>query len=123
MEEELINKLRALEEEIEQLKFRQDLIFNNSNVDRLLYEYGITKKQYNQIMDLMDKYRTKIDAKEKVYHGSFEKEVYKIAPKHEANYHFVEDLARAFWEDDRWEEVFDTLYRVLPKYQYLKKGN
>ena len=91
-------------------------------VDRALYEYDITKKQYNLIMDLMDKYRTKIDNKEQVSHGVFEREMYDIVPQHSGNYHFVESLTRAFWENDRWEEVFNNLYRVLPKYQYIKKG-
>ncbi|WP_074594412.1 DUF1878 domain-containing protein [Bacillus cereus] len=120
--EKLLQRIKELEETIELLNFRQALLFSNTSVDRALYEYDITKKQYNLIMDLMDKYRTKIDNKEKVNHGSFEKEMYEIVPQHNGNYHFVESLTRAFWENDRWEEVFNELYRVLPKYQHIKKG-
>jgi hypothetical protein len=120
--EELLKKIKELEENVEFLTFRQNLLFSNTSVDRTLYEYDITKKQYNLIMDLMDKYRAKIDSKEKVSHGVFEDEMYDIVPQHSGNYHFVESLTRAFWENDRWEEVFDELYRVLPKYQHIKKG-
>jgi hypothetical protein len=119
---EIEKKLKELEEKIEFLMFRQDLLFYNSAVDRILYEYGINKKQYNQIMDLMDEYSEKIGNKEKVNHVTFEEEVYRIVPEHNGNYHFVESLTRAFWEDGRWEEVFETLYGKLPKYKYLKKG-
>ncbi|HDR4908363.1 DUF1878 domain-containing protein [Bacillus thuringiensis] len=119
---DLLQRIKELEETIELLTFRQNLLFSNTSVDRALYEYDITKKQYNLIMDLMDKYRTKIDRKEQVSNGVFEGEMYDIVPQHSGNYHFVESLTRAFWENDRWEEVFDNLYRVLPKYQYLKKG-
>lgn len=69
----------------------------------------------------MDYYRNKIDNNEKVSHGAFEEKIYSIVPQHKGNYHFVESLTRAFWENDRWEEVFDTLYRVLPKYQNIKR--
>ncbi|MEH7076966.1 DUF1878 domain-containing protein [Neobacillus drentensis] len=120
--EMMLQKIKELEETIEFLNFRQDLLFSNTSVDRTLYEYNITKQQYNYIMDLMDKYREKIGNKEKVSHGVFEDEMYDIVVQHSGNYHFVESLTRAFWENDRWEEVFDELYRVLPKYQNIKKG-
>ncbi|MDN4862891.1 DUF1878 domain-containing protein [Priestia megaterium] len=120
--EDLIRKIEELEETIDLLTFRQNLLFSNTSVDRALYEYDITKKQYNEIMDLMDNYRAKIDNKEEVNHNSFEQEMYNIVHQHSGNYHFVESLTRAFWENDRWEEVFDELYRVLPKYQHIKKG-
>jgi hypothetical protein len=118
---EIEKKLKELEEKIDFLMFRQDLLFYNSAVNRVLYEFGINKEQYNRIMDLMDNYREKIGNNEKVSHGKFEEEIYTIVPELKGNYHFVESLTRAFWEDSRWEEVFETLYGNLPKYKYLKK--
>ncbi|UUV26923.1 MULTISPECIES: DUF1878 domain-containing protein [Lysinibacillus] len=120
--EMMIQKIEELEQSIEFLNFRQELLFSNTSVDRILYEYNITKQQYTYIMDLMDKYREKIGNGEKVSHSVFEDEMYDIVFQHKGNYHFVESLTRAFWENDRWEEVFDELYRVLPKYQHIKKG-
>lgn len=119
--EKLLQRIKELEGKIENLSFRQELLFSNTSVDRILYEYEISRKQYNLIMDLMDKYKTKIDNKENVNHSIFESEMYEIVPQHKSNYHFVESLTKAFWENDRWEEVFNELYRVLEKYQYLKK--
>lgn len=47
----------------------------------------------------------------------FNKKVYEITGKY-GDYHFCEYLAKAFMEDERWEEVFPALYGHLPKYQY-----
>lgn len=113
----LENEIKELKQIIAEMEFRQDLLFYGSSVDRLLYEYKITKKQYTEIMDLMDKYREKIDKKERVHHGTFEQEVYIIVPQRSGDYHFCEYLTIAFKEENRWEEVFDSLYGDMPKYQ------
>lgn len=113
-------RIKELEERMEFLAFRQDLLFNNSAVDRLLYEYEITQAQYRQIMDLMDEYRAKIGNNEEVSHSRFEDVIYKIVPSHASDYHFCEYITRAFMEERRWEEVFPALYGDLPKYQFLK---
>ncbi|MBN9653871.1 DUF1878 domain-containing protein [Halobacillus sp. GSS1] len=117
-------KIKMLEEEVKGLKetlnhmqFRQRLLFDQTPVNRLLFEYEITQTQYNKIMDLMDFYRSKIGRNEKVHHSSFEQSIYQIVPKLNGNYHFVEFLTNAFKEESRWEEVFDKLYGDMPKYR------
>ena len=47
-------------ERLDFIEFRQDLIFSGSELDRSIYEYRLTKKQYTKIMDLMDEYRRKV---------------------------------------------------------------
>lgn len=118
----LINRIDELENTVELLVFQQELLFSNTSLDRLLFEYRVTRKQYHKIMDLMEFYRTKIEDEQSVNHSEFESEMYEIVPQHSGNYHFVESITREFWENDRWEEVFDELYKVLPKYQHIKKG-
>lgn len=120
---ELSLKINQIEETLELLMFRQDLIFSNTPIDRIIFEYNINKNQYNLIMDLMDKYREKIQNAEDVNRIQFEGEMYEIVSQHRGNYHFVETLTRAFWESNRWEEVFETLYRSLPKYKINKKDS
>lgn len=117
-------KIQLLETEIQELKqlqkemeFRQDLIFFNTDVNRILYEFKITKQQNDEIMDLMDDYRKKIGNKEEVSHGTFEGQVYNIVTQHYGNYHFVEFLTKALKEENRWEEVFDALYGDMPKFK------
>lgn len=108
------------EERLDFIEFRQELLFTNSEADRLLFEYKITKGQYSRIMDLMDKYRTMIEKNEKVYHSSFESEVYKIVPQNDSDYHFCEYIVRAFMKEGRWDEVFPALYGDMPKYKNLR---
>lgn len=112
-------KIEQIEKRIEQIEFRQQLLFDNDEVSRLLFEYNITKQQYNSIMDIMDIYRTKIGKKEDVSYHSFENEIYKVIPEHDGDYHMCEYIARAFMDAGRWEEVFKVLYSKMPKYRSI----
>lgn len=111
-----------LEERISMLEFRQQLLFDNDDVSRILFEYKITSQQYRSIMDIMDKYREKIDKRIGVNHHEFEEELYEIVPQRRGDYHFCEFLARAFMDTGRWAEVFPALYGDMPKYQHLMEG-
>lgn len=117
----LLERIRKLEAIVQHLSFKQDLIFSNSNVDRLLYSYDLSEDQYTQIMNIMDDYREKIINQEEVNHHIFENSIYQIVPQENNNYHFAEELARTFWDEGRWEEVFASLYGNMEKYMYYKK--
>ena len=114
---ELKEKNSELEERVAMLEFKVKLLHENTCTSGLLFEHDITHTQYDQLMNLMDKIRKKIDNKEAVYHGSFEMQVYKITGK-DGDYHFCEAIARSFMEDGRWEEVFPALYGDMEKYKY-----
>lgn len=105
-----------LEEKIGLLEFRLELVADGSNVCRLLLDYKITRKQYEEIMDLMDLYRNKLDKKESISHMQFETEIAKITGNND--YHFSEAIAQAFFEDGRWDEIFPVLYGDMAKYKY-----
>lgn len=118
----IIEQNEKLSKRIDFLEFRVELLAENSNVSSLLFECKITKDQYNQIMDLMDSLRKKLDNKQEVSNIDYENEVSKITGNQD--YHFAELLAMAFMEDGRWEEVFPALYGELPKYKhYLESRN
>lgn len=112
-------KLEELEKRIELLEFRQQLLYDNDEVSRLLFEYGITQEQYRKIMDLMEEYRGQIDDGHEVSHAAFEEAMYKIVTSHVSDYHMCEYIARAFMETGRWDEVFPSLYGQTAKYQYM----
>lgn len=112
---------KTILERLDLIEFRQELLFNNSDTDRSIFEYGLTRKQYKLIMDVMDEYRNKIDNNQKCSHAGFEQEIYAIVPDHEGDYHMCEELAKGFMEEGRWEEVFKSLYGDMAKYSYLKK--
>ncbi|MED3976796.1 DUF1878 domain-containing protein [Priestia megaterium] len=114
---ELEQDVFNLNKKINEMEFRQDLLFHRTAVNEMLYEYKITKHQYDKIMDVMDVYRDAIDNGKDVSHGKFEQEIYEIVTQHQGNYHFVEYLTAAFKEEGRWEEVFDKLYGDMPKYK------
>ena len=109
-------------ERLDFIEFRQQLLFDNDDVSRILFEYQITLPEYTAIMNLMDQLRNKIDNGEKVSLGSYEQEIYRIVPSMNHDYHFCEFIAKAFYENGRWKEVFPALYGDSPKYSYLFKG-
>lgn len=114
---ELELKNNELENRLSLLEFKVQLLSEDSNVSRLLFEYNITHSQYTKLMDLMDNLRVTISNKIPVDHTSFEEKVYDILDKN-GDYHFCESLAQSFMEDERWEEVFPALYGDMPKYKY-----
>ena len=106
-----------LEARVNELEFKQRLLFENSTVDRILFEYNIKESEYHSIMDLMAKYRDDIESGKDVSSTIFESEMYELIPSLYGNYHFCEFITKAFAEDGQWEEVFPTLYRHSPKYK------
>ena len=112
---------QAFMERLDFIEFRQELLFSNTDLDRSIFEYKITRAEFRDIMDLMDEYRDKIYNGEKCSHQVFEQEMYDILPDHDGDYHMCEEITKNFMLDGRWEEVFMTLYGNMPKYSYLKR--
>ena len=112
----------CLEDRLDFIEFRQQLLFDNDEMSRLLFEYQITRNEYRKIMDLMESYRKRIANNEKVTSGEYERSIYKIVPSRDMDYHFCEFIAKTFFDEHRWEEVFPELYGDSPKYSYLFKG-
>lgn len=102
---------REIEERFDFIEFRQDLLFENNEVSRLLYEYEISRREYEQIMDLMDEFRKKIQDGDKVTRHSFENAMSVVLKRHsKIDYHFSEYITRAFMNAGRWEEVYPAIY-------------
>lgn len=95
-----------LDKRLDYIEFRQELLFENTDLARLLFEYEIDRNQYRKIMGLMEEYRKKLDNKESVNHSTFETEILQIVPECDEDYHMCEYIARAFMDEHRWEEVF-----------------
>lgn len=123
LEEHSMRHFDELDKRLDYIEFRQELLFENTDLTRLLFEYEIDRKQYKKIMDLMEAYRKKLDNKESVNHGTFETEMFRIVPECHEDYHMCEYIARAFMDEHRWEEVFPALYGDMPKYKFLKSEN
>lgn len=105
-----------MEQRLDFIEFRQELLFRNSASDRIYFDYGITRQQHQQIVQLMEEYRDNIVDGEKVTHSGFEQKVYGILQKDYPDYHFVENLVKSYHEEGAWEEVFEALYGSMQKY-------
>ena len=107
------------EERLDFLEYRQELLFENSDYSRLLFEYKVTREQNQAIGDVFDEYRAKIENGESVSSGVFEQRIYDVVPQERSNYHFAEFLAQTTFEEHRWTEVFEALYGNSPKFRHL----
>lgn len=105
-----------IEDRVSLLEFQVELLFNNSPLDRFIFESKITREKYTAIMNLMDSIRNKLDKGQSVHHYTFESSIYEIIPEKNGDYHFCELIAKLFAEEGRWEEVFPALYGDMPKY-------
>lgn len=99
-----------LEERIAQLEFQVELLFSNTEIDRLFFERKITREQYHAIMDLMDTFRSKLDDGACIHHYDFERAIYEIVPERNGDYHFCESIAKLFAENQQWDEIYHALY-------------
>lgn len=125
--EELNKKYGELSQRVEQLEFREKLILDNSEVSRIFLEYNITRDEYLQIQDVMEDMRNKIENGISVSSAEYETSIQDIfggfiAASHRnpaIEYHFCEFIAKAFWEEGSWEEVFPALYGDNIKYKHL----
>lgn len=112
----------SIEERLEFIEYRQQLLFDNTPISRILFEYDVSEKQNQTLMGIFEDYRQKIESGESVHHGTYEQEVYEAVPQNDGNYHFAEIIAKTLHEDGRWTEVFETLYGEMPKFQsYLNQ--
>ncbi|MPW25962.1 hypothetical protein GC105_09180 [Alkalibaculum sp. M08DMB] len=115
LNKEFIEELSATHEEIRMevanIEFKMDLLFENNNLSRLLYQADITKYQNNQLESVMAEFQTMISKGEKVSGLKFESSILSIVSDNTIDYHFCESYARFCYELLKWEDVFPTLYK------------
>lgn len=112
----------SLEEQIDYLDFRQHLLFQNSDYDRLIFEHDITREENSAISEVFATFRQRIENGEGVIGSQFEQAIYDAVPYVFGNYHFAESLAQIAHSEGRYEEVFETLYGNSMKFaHYLNK--
>ncbi len=114
--------IMSIEERLNLIEFRQELLFVNSDFSRFLFETEITREQQNKLFDLLDKLSKKIRSGEELNSTDYERKVDQIVPG--AGYHFAESFVHLLHIEERWTEVFEGLYGNSPKFHhYLNKAN
>lgn len=106
-----------LEERLDFIEFRQELLFTNTQFDRLMFNYKVTRDQHKALMDLFVEYREVIDNGGSLDSSRYETTIGEIVPHHNHDYHFAEDIAKILHEEGKFQEVFEALYGDSPKFQ------
>lgn len=111
----------TLEEKLKHLEFKMDLLYQNTEFTRFLYDCDITKEQLDALYDVLNNIQNKLDQGEKVSSSTYETQVLGIVDKRRLDYHFCESFVKLLWEDKCYEDVFPALYSGHMKFQYLFK--
>lgn len=107
----------TLFKEIENIKFKQELLFENSEFTRILFEVDCTRTQRDELINLLDSLDKKDMNNEKIAHGSYEQAIYEIFPQHKYNYHFAENLVIALYKEGNYREMIKGLYGHQRKFE------
>ena len=96
-------KMEELEFKVELLTSIVSLPDNSSFEAFALYE-GLTKEQYEEIYDLLDRTRANLKL---VRSEEFEREIYRIVPSRKDDYKFAEGIVVSFYMDGKYEDVYE----------------
>ena len=110
-----------INDRLDNIEFRMDLLRDGSPFSQYLYDCKITQKQLDALYDLMDELQEKVDKGMEISSASYETKALRIVDNRTLDYHFCELFARLLWEDERYVEVFPALYGHLPKFKHLFK--
>lgn len=102
--------IRKIQERLDLIEFKQELLYWNSPGDKFLFRHNITREQYLKIQDVFEKYNDMIIKGQEVSYIDFENDIYMIVPKNHSHGYSCENLAWFFMESGRWFRVYDELY-------------
>ena len=88
------------------IEFRQDLLFRNTDLDRLLFENRVTRSQYEELLQFMDMFNKNMV--ENASKDEFESSV--LNAIHSNNKNLPKMLAYEFYKQNRYTNVFSNLY-------------
>lgn len=113
---------RKLNERLEFIEFRQELLFMNDHFSRLMFQDAVTRSQYDELIELFESYLYEVENGGTISNTKYESRVYEILPNHKYDYHFAELIALELHKDGMYEAVFKGLYGDSLKYKsYLEK--
>ena len=112
-----------LETRLELIESKQQWLFENTELTRMLFEHNITLEQNSRISDLLQGYRERIENGEEISSCTYENEILKIVNESSptADYHFAESYLELCFKEHRWEELFETFYKDSMKFSHMFK--
>ncbi|MGV6935927.1 hypothetical protein ACWA2B_10470 [Paenibacillus sp. CMM36] len=106
-----------INERLDHIEFKQELLFQDTMFDHVLFEANCTRSQRTDLFNLLDNLDTKLQSGEKVSHITFETKVNDIFES-ERDYHFAENIAMSLYDTGRYQELVFQLYKDLPKFNH-----
>ncbi|UJF14999.1 hypothetical protein LZ578_08260 [Jeotgalibaca sp. MA1X17-3] len=100
-----------VENEIKQLKHQVQLLYSNTPVDRLFFEFDITTEQWHLLDDLMKEYSRLIHFEQRVSQSDFKEKIMKIVSHLNEDDLFYELLEELSYESKYYVSVFEHFHR------------
>ena len=66
---------KELQERLDFIEYRQALLFDNGRFSRLMFDYGVTRKQHRALIDLFVEYREALENGETVSGARYERQI------------------------------------------------
>lgn len=88
------------------IEFRQELLFRNTGLDRLLFENRITRIQYEELLQLFDMFNKNMI--ENLNKDEFKSAVLNVIHSDKEN--LPKMLAYEFYKQNKYTNVFSNLY-------------
>lgn len=107
------------ENEIKEINFRMDLLRENTELSLFLYDCDLKEAQWESIREYYKALDEMIYAGEKVHSSTYESKILSFVDQRKLDYHFAETIAKLYWENRQYEDVFKSLYSDSPKFKHL----
>lgn len=111
----------SIEEELKEIKFRMGLLRDGTELSMFIYDCNVKEDNWKSIREYFRELDDRVYNGEKINSSSYEAEILSLVNNKGLDYHFAEGVAKLQWEDGRYKEVFEELYKDSAKFKGLFK--
>jgi hypothetical protein len=104
---ELERRVSELEYRISQMLELVEM--SNAPFTYLMIEADVKKDEVRAIYDLMDRARASLSTSAPMTSGEFEREIYRIIPRKDGDYHFAESIVNSLNDETRYTDVYERM--------------
>ena len=109
----------SIENEIKEINFRMNLLRENTDLDKYLYDCKVKEEQWEHIREYFRELNDIVYAKKEIDSSTYETKILSFVDNEQLDYHFAEYIAQLQWEANNYKEVFETLYKDSDKFHHL----
>lgn len=110
-----------IEEQLKETNFRMGLLRENTDLSLFIYDCEVTESQWESIREYFRALDNMIYDGEVIHSSTYEADILNLVDRRKLDYHFAESIAKIYWENNQYEDVFKSLYQDSTKFKHLFK--